>query len=123
MCRTNSSDVSGSTIGILDIYGFENFKNNSFEQLCINVANEQLQSFFNLHIFQLELEEYKREGVAGESITFVDNRPLLDMFMDVSGILQSNIFLALVAWTFISPLYVHVLWCIVMQSERIDGSL
>ena len=78
--------MSGSTIGILDIYGFENFKHNSFEQLCINVANEQLQSFFNLHIFQLELAEYKREEVAGESITFVDNRPLLDMFMDVSGI-------------------------------------
>lgn len=71
------------TIGILDIYGFENFKTNSFEQLCINIANEQLQYFFNLHIFQLELDEYKSEGISGSSVKFVDNKPLLDLFMDV----------------------------------------
>ena len=63
--------------GILDIFGFENFEINSFEQMCINLANEQLQHFFNQHIFQWELEEYKREGVDGSKISYVDNQALL----------------------------------------------
>jgi len=75
------------TIGILDIYGFENFELNSFEQLCINIANEQLQSFFNEHIFRCELEEYTREGVSGNDITYVDNMPLLDLFLGVRATL------------------------------------
>ncbi|XP_053386580.1 myosin-IIIb-like isoform X4 [Mercenaria mercenaria] len=68
-------------IGLLDIFGFENFPSNSFEQLCINIANEQIQYYFNQHIFAWELQEYQNEGVDGSAITFVDNRPLLDMFL------------------------------------------
>lgn len=69
------------SIAILDIFGFENFDTNSFEQLCINVANEQLQFYFNEYIFTWEVDEYKREGIDVESITFASNKPTLDLLL------------------------------------------
>ena len=67
------------SIGILDIYGFECFDTNSFEQLCINLANEKLQQAFNAHVFKGEQAEYAREGIAWSYVDFVDNQDVLDL--------------------------------------------
>ncbi|XP_035665893.1 myosin-IIIb-like [Branchiostoma floridae] len=81
LAPTDSSIAELQQIGVLDIFGFEHFEHNSFEQLCINLANEQLQYFFNQHIFLLEQEEYQREGVSWTTITFTDNKPVLDLLL------------------------------------------
>ncbi|KAM9357798.1 unconventional myosin-VIIb [Symphorus nematophorus] len=67
------------SIGLLDIFGFENFNNNSFEQLCINFANEQLQQFFVRHVFKLEQEEYARENIVWDHIDYQDNQRTLEV--------------------------------------------
>ena len=67
----------GLNVGALDIFGFEIFEHNSFEQLCINYANEKLQQLFCLHTFKQEEQLYVREGVAHESVAFIDNQPVL----------------------------------------------
>ncbi|CAE7875227.1 XI-F, partial [Symbiodinium sp. KB8] len=67
------------TIGVLDIFGFESFEFNSFEQLCINFCNEKLQFHFNEHIFRLEQDEYESEGIDVAAIQFKDNQPTLDL--------------------------------------------
>ena len=66
-------------ISILDIFGFENFKNNSFEQLCINYCNERLQQYFSNHVFKLEQEEYQKEGIKWKSIEYKDNSKIIQL--------------------------------------------
>lgn len=75
-------------IGVLDIYGFEKFPRNSFEQFCINYANEKLQNLFIQQIFQLEQELYQKENIKWSFIDFVDNRPCIDLIEGKFGILS-----------------------------------
>ncbi|KAJ8277066.1 hypothetical protein GJAV_G00071100 [Gymnothorax javanicus] len=77
-------DSVRQSIGLLDIFGFENFEHNSFEQLCINFANEQLQQFFVKHVFKLEQEEYSRENIVWKHIDFNDNQRTLDLLANKS---------------------------------------
>ncbi|XP_078420756.1 unconventional myosin-VIIa-like [Cetorhinus maximus] len=74
----NNPGKACSSIGLLDIFGFENFNSNSFEQLCINFANEHLQQFFVSCIFKQEQEEYIQETIEWQHIEFTDNQKALD---------------------------------------------
>lgn len=84
-------------IGVLDIFGFESFEENSFEQLCINFCNEALQQQFNRFVFKLEQQDYKREGIDWSFITFPDNQDVLDLIekkhVGILSILDEQCFL------------------------------
>ncbi|WFD29063.1 Myosin type-2 heavy chain 1 [Malassezia sp. CBS 17886] len=82
-----AADAAATMIGVLDIYGFECFNVNSYEQFCINYANERLQHEFNRHVFKLEQEEYVAEQIPWEFIRFSDNQRCIDMIESKFGVL------------------------------------
>uniref|UniRef100_A0A673YZK3 Myosin Ic, paralog a n=1 Tax=Salmo trutta TaxID=8032 RepID=A0A673YZK3_SALTR len=75
----NSSKGSSSVIGLLDIYGFEVFQHNSFEQFCINYCNEKLQQLFIELTLKSEQEEYEAEGITWEPVKYFDNKIICDL--------------------------------------------
>ncbi|RNC30319.1 myosin heavy chain MYA2-related, partial [Trypanosoma cruzi] len=83
---TNREAVTTHWIGLLDIFGFENFQKNSFEQLCINLANEALQGHYNQHIFTLDMQECQNEGIDTTHVTFVDNKECVELLMGKVGV-------------------------------------
>ncbi|XP_022906681.1 unconventional myosin ID isoform X2 [Onthophagus taurus] len=74
-----SKHYRSSLIGVLDIYGFEIFDNNSFEQFCINYCNEKLQQLFIELVLKQEQEEYNREGIAWQNIEYFNNQIICDL--------------------------------------------
>ncbi|KAG5679675.1 hypothetical protein PVAND_009229 [Polypedilum vanderplanki] len=77
----SNNQLQQLAIGLLDIFGFENQPSNGFEQLMINIANEQMQYYFNQKIFSWEQQEYMAEGIPVDLVEFSDNRPVLDLLL------------------------------------------
>ena len=84
----DKDDGGGCWIGLLDIFGFEDFEVNSFEQICINLANESLQHHYNTYIFQRDMDECRAEGIDVTSVIFPDNTPCLQMVCAKGGIMS-----------------------------------
>jgi myosin heavy subunit len=84
----NPGAADGNWIGLLDIFGFEDFEVNSFEQLCINLTNETLQGHYNEYIFNRDLDECRAEGIDMSMVEFPDNTPCITMITAKGGILS-----------------------------------
>ncbi|KAM9844841.1 unconventional myosin-IXb isoform 2-T3 [Aulostomus maculatus] len=80
--RDMEESVSCLSIGVLDMFGFENLQTNSFEQLCINYTNEKLQYYINQHIFKLQQEDYVAEGISWNNIDYADNSNCIQLISE-----------------------------------------
>lgn len=85
--HSNQSSIK-SHIGLLDIFGFESFENNYFEQLCINYANEKLQQKFNHDVFKSVQVEYEQEGIPLNLVSYEDNQKILDLIEGKLGMID-----------------------------------
>jgi hypothetical protein len=85
--RPEAAAPSLKWIGILDVFGFESFENNSFEQFCINFCNERLQQYFNTDVIRAEQEEYMREAIFWRAIEVPDNQDVIDLIQGKNGII------------------------------------
>eukprot|EP00045_Choanoeca_perplexa_P012455 m.135932 g.135932 ORF g.135932 m.135932 type:complete len:1063 (+) comp16014_c0_seq1:99-3287(+) len=87
MLRDDEADLSSGQrcLGILDIFGFEIFDSNGLGQLCINIANERLQSFFNTVVFEAEQAELEAEGVTTTAIAYTSNQPVIDLCLGANN--------------------------------------
>lgn len=88
LCPPEIEESISTFIGVLDIYGFEHFEKNSFEQFCINYANEKLQQEFTQHVFKLEQQLYVDEEIEWSFIEFSDNQPCIDVIEKRLGVLD-----------------------------------
>jgi myosin heavy subunit len=86
LCDVNT--LVGNWVGLLDIFGFEDFLKNSFEQLCINLANETLQNHYNRYIFDKDMEECRAEGIDVTAVICPDNTPCLRLITEKGGVLS-----------------------------------
>mmetsp|Transcript_24339 Transcript_24339/g.56527 ORF Transcript_24339/g.56527 Transcript_24339/m.56527 type:complete len:1405 (+) Transcript_24339:157-4371(+) len=89
ICRATTAAASDAKyfVGMLDIFGFESFAINRFEQLCINYANEKLQQKFTSDVFKAVQQEYSEEGIPWEKIEFKDNAPVLMLIESKLGVI------------------------------------
>ena len=83
---TDVEDTGGHWIGLLDIFGFEDFDRNSFEQVCINLANETLQGHYNTFIFRKDMDECQAEGIDVSQVECPDNTPCLELITGKLGV-------------------------------------
>merc|ERR1712137_626946 len=123
-----SCSSSASFIGVLDISGFEIFKENSFEQMCINYTNERLQQFFNNHMFKLEQDEYEAEKINWSRVDFkIDGQSTIDLIdRKPNGILitldEESVFPNATDETFLHKLYNKHQHNPAFQKPRFAGS-
>jgi len=87
ICEATSAAAAKKFIGLLDIFGFESFAINRFEQLCINYANEKLQQKFTHDVFKAVQQEYSDEGIPWDRIEFKDNAHVLSLIESKMGII------------------------------------